>query len=91
MSENNQTEMIKNDIKPKELVYALFYEITSEIKGCKIEIDEDEYQENIRTTPWEQLINYINDSIKILINKKFEEAKNIIMKREYIKNENKKN
>ncbi len=90
MSENNQTEMIKNDIKPKELVYALFYEITSEIKGCKIEIDEDEYQENIRTTPWEQLINYINDSIKILINKKFEEAKNIIMKSEYIKNENKK-
>ena len=90
MSENNQTEMIKNDIKPKELVYALFYEITSEIKGCKIEIDEDEYQENIRTTPWEQLINYINDSIKILINKKFEEAKNIIMKSEKLKNENKK-
>ena len=90
MSENNQTEMIKNDIKPKELVYALFYEITSEIKGCKIEIDEDEYQENIRTTPWEQLINYINDSIKILINKKFEEAKNIIMKSENLKNENKK-
>ena len=35
--------------KWKELLYELFYEIKSEILGCKLEIEEDEYQENIRT------------------------------------------
>ena len=48
----------------------MFYELTSEIKGCKIEIDEDEYQENIRTVNFTQLINYIRDSIQILLRKK---------------------
>ena len=39
----------KNDkLKSKEDLYTLFYEIISEIKGCKIEMDEEEFQENIQ-------------------------------------------
>ena len=59
-----------SDYHNKEMLYTLFYELTSEIKGCKIEIDEDEYQENIRTVNFTQLVNYIRDSIQILLRKK---------------------
>ena len=78
----SDTESNKLDLKGKELVYSLFYEITSEIKGCKIEIDEEEFEENLRTISWDQLINYIKDSIKILMKKKFEEAKINLIKEE---------
>ena len=60
----------------KELFYELFYEIKSEILGCKIEMEEDDYQENIRSITIPNLVNYIHDSIQILIQKKTEEAKN---------------
>ena len=69
MTEHNST-LSNNDYKQKEMLYTLFYELTSEIKGCKIEIDEDEYQENIRTINFTQLINYVRDSIQILLKKK---------------------
>ena len=59
----------------KELLYILFYEIKSEILGCKIEIEEEEYQENIRLITIPNLVKYIHDSIQILIIKKTEEAK----------------
>jgi hypothetical protein len=62
-------------MKSKENLYALFYEIISEIKGCKIEIEEEEFQENIESISMKQLINYIKDSIKLLIKNKIEEAK----------------
>ena len=61
--------------KWKELLYELFYEIKSEILGCKIEIEEDEYQENIRTITIPKLVKYIHDSIQILIKKKIEDSK----------------
>ena len=32
------------EIKIKEKLYTLFYELTSEIKEAKIEIDEDDYE-----------------------------------------------
>ena len=69
MTELNLT-LSNNEKKKKEMLYTLFYELTSEIKGCKIEIDEDEYQENIRTINFTQLINYVRDSIQILLKKK---------------------
>ena len=59
----------------KELLYTLFYEIKSEILGCKIEIEEEEYQENIRTITIPNIIKYIHDSIQILILKKIEDTK----------------
>ena len=60
MSKNNSFDKFENkEIKIKEKLYTLFYELTSEIKGTKIEIDEDEYEENIRTTSAYQIIEYI--------------------------------
>ena len=60
----------------KELLYNLFYEIKSEILGTKIEIEEDEYQENLNKITIPKLITYIHDSIQILISHKIEMAKN---------------
>jgi hypothetical protein len=66
----------KNDkLKSKEDLYTLFYEIISEIKGCKIEMDEEEFQENIQLITMDQLINYIKDALNILINQKVYESK----------------
>ena len=61
--------------KWKELLYTLFYEIKSEILGCKIEIEEDEYQENIKSITIPRLVDYLHDSIQILITKKIEDTK----------------
>ena len=77
-SESNSLIEEKNNSehKWKELLYNLFYEIKSEILGTKIEIDEDEYQENIKKITIPKLIAYIHDSIQILISTKIELAKN---------------
>ena len=71
---NNNSNLTKEN-KWKELLYELFYEIKSEILGCKIEIEEEEYQENVKTIKYPKLIQYIHDSIKILLSKKIEDAK----------------
>ena len=77
--DSNSLDDSKNNSenKWKELLYNLFYEIKSEILGTKIEIEEDEYQENIRLITIPKLISYIHDSIQILISKKIEISKNI--------------
>ena len=68
---NNNLDSSNNfelkEIKIKEKLYTLFYELTSEIKGTKIEIDEEEYEENIRTTTVFQIIEYIYQTIQILL------------------------
>ena len=69
--ENNHSKVHKW----KELLYELFYEIKSEILGTKIEIDEEEYQENIKAINIPKLVKYIHDSIQILIKKKIEDTK----------------
>ena len=58
-----------NEYKVKEKLYTLFYELTSEIKGTKIEIDEEDYEENIRTTNVFQIIEYIYQTLQILLDK----------------------
>ena len=73
--ENNNLINNSKEHKWKELLYELFYEIKSELLGCKIEIDEEEYQENLKIITIPILINYIHDSIKILIKKKIEDFK----------------
>ena len=72
---NSKNKFRKKEHKWKELLYNLFYEIKSEILNCKIEIEEDEYQENINSITIPQLINYIHDSIQILLKKKIEDTK----------------
>ena len=76
-SNNLDKYAINSDYKNKEMLYSLFYEITSEIKGTKIEIDEDEFQENINSITFEKLLNYVHEQIKILIKKKIEEGKKL--------------
>ena len=71
---NNKIKNLKEK-KWKELLYELFYEIKSEILGCKIEIEEEEYQENIKSITIPKLVDYIHDSIQILINKKIDDSK----------------
>ena len=69
----NDSDGIQNpnskEHKWKDLLYELYYDIKSKILGCKIEIDEEEYQENVRTITIPKLINYIHDSIEILVKK----------------------
>ena len=74
-SQKSKSKFDKKEHKWKELLYNLFYEIKSEIINSKIEIEEDEYQENINSTTIPQLINYIHDSIQILLKKKIEDTK----------------
>ena len=80
MVENESNSLIEENKNSehnwKELLYNLFYEIKSEILGTKIEIDEDEYQENINKITIPKLITYIHDSIQILISVKIESSKN---------------
>jgi len=74
-SKKSKSKFDKKEHKWKELLYNLFYEIKSEIINSKIEIEEDEYQENINSTTIPQLVNYIHDSIQILLKKKIEDTK----------------
>ena len=55
--------------KDKEMLYLLFYDLTSEIKGKKLNIEKEDFEENLRLTSFAQIIKYIEDSIKILIKK----------------------
>ena len=79
LSEESKEKGKKNnsnkELMWKELLYELFYEIKSEILGTKIEIEEEEYQENIKTITIPKLVKYIHDSIQILIKKKIDESK----------------
>ena len=77
MSKNNSFDIFENkEIKIKEKLYTLFYELTSEIKEAKIEIDEEDYEENIKSTNVFQIIEYIYQSLQILLKKyKKEEIK----------------
>ena len=74
-SSSSIDEKNNSEHKWKELLYNLFYEIKSEILGTKIEIDEDDYQDNINRITIPKLITYIHDSIQILISVKIESTK----------------
>ena len=74
-SQKSKSKYQKKEHKWKELLYNLFYEIKSEIINSKIEIEEEEYQDNINSTTIPQLVNYIHDSIQILLKKKIEDTR----------------
>ena len=75
MSSEEKEKFPSKEHKWKELLYELFYEIKSELLGCKIEIDEEEFQQNIKQITIPKLVDYLHDSIQILIKKKMEDAK----------------
>ena len=76
LKEDENEKFVSQEHKWKEMLYNLFYEIKSEILGSKIEIEEDEYQENLKKISIPKLITYIHDSIQILISTKIELSKN---------------
>lgn len=51
-----QIQSENSEFKAKEQLYALFYELTSEIKGKEIELDEEQYITNINAIKMPQLI-----------------------------------
>ena len=75
IKDDESEKNVSQEHKWKEMLYELFYEIKSEILGCKIEIDEDEYQEKVSEITIPKLVNYLHDSIKILIVKKIDDVK----------------
>ena len=90
-SDEEKDENKLNEHKWKEMLYELFYEIKSELLGCKIEMDEEDFQSNIKKITIPKLVDYLHDSIQILIRKKIEETKEeqkIIDKEYYEKNIN---
>ena len=73
---NNNNNVISNasshssTYKHKEQLYNLFYELKSEIQGCKIEIDEEEYEDNVRSITFSNIFKYVRDCIQILLKTK---------------------
>ncbi len=71
----NTANSLKLNLKEKELLYDLFYEIMSEIKNTTIELDKEIYDNKLKSIPTKQLIEYIHDSINILLNQRFDEGR----------------
>lgn len=53
------------DYKVKEQLYSLFYEITSQIKGRQLELNEDEYYNTIKEAKLPQIINYKGNNTSV--------------------------
>ena len=66
---NNLNEYENNELIIKEKLLTLFYELTSELKGKKIEIFEEEFQENLLKYSVFQIIDYIYETLQILFSK----------------------
>ena len=70
------TEISRKEIEYRELLYSLYFDLMNEIKGGNIKYDKEEYEENISTTEIPIIINFIKETIPILINKKINEENN---------------
>ena len=66
---NDLNEYESNELIIKEKLLTLFYELTSELKEKKIEIFEDEFQENLLKYSVFQIIDYIYETLQILLTK----------------------
>ena len=69
MTNPKETSQYLSTFETKEDLYSLFYELLSEVKGQKIELDEEEYEENVRSTPINQITKYIRETIRMLLKK----------------------
>ena len=68
-------EITKDEYDNRIKVYELYLKIKEEINGKKIIIEKNEYEELIFRTEISTILNYIKESIPILIHKKIEEYK----------------
>ena len=85
MNDKIENSKIPN-LKSKEELFNLLNELKNEINGNKIEINENEYEEKIKSLTMTQLINYIHDSIQILLKKKIQDAKDEQREEDIIEN-----
>lgn len=69
MTSSNDLSTSSSSFEAKDSLFSLFYELLSEIKGKKIELDEEEYENNVRTTPINQIINYVRETLHMLFRK----------------------
>ena len=58
MSKTN-TEISTKELENRELLYCLYYDIMDEIKGEKIKINKEEYNQNILNTEIPTIINFV--------------------------------
>ena len=70
------TEISNKEIEYRELLYSLYFDLMNEIKGENSKYGKEEYEENISTTEIPIIINFIKETIPILINKKINEENN---------------
>ena len=85
MNDKIENSKIPN-LKSKEELFNLLNELKNEINGNKLEIDENELEEKIKSLTMSQLINYIHDSIQILLKKKIQDAKDEQREEDIIEN-----
>ena len=62
-------------LETKDLLFKFYYELMSEIKGKKIQIEEEEYEESLINTKIPTILHYIRESIGTLIKIKLSEEK----------------
>ena len=60
------------------MLFEYYYSLAEEIQGKPININSQEYEENLFNTKIGSLINYIKQIIPILINKKIDEFHKIL-------------
>ena len=89
MSKAN-TEISTKELENRELLYCLYYDIMDEIKGEKIKINKEEYNQNILNTEIPTIINFLKEAFSILLNKKVEKLKNKIKEKSEEINESEK-
>ena len=70
---NSNFDISKEEYQNRIKIYDFYLEIKEEIMGKKVEIESNDYEELIYRTEISTILNYIKQSIPILINKKIEE------------------
>ena len=76
-----------DNFEDKKKVYDLYYYIIEQIKGKKKNLNKKEYEESILSIDISTIINYIKESIPILINKKIDELNKQNFKENILLNE----
>ena len=67
MTENSPS-INNNETDVKEQLYILYLEIKGEITKKNIEIDQDQFNDYVKTVKFSTLIHYIKELIYMLIN-----------------------
>ena len=70
---NSNFDISKEEYQNRIKIYDFYLEIKEEIMGKKVEIESNDYEELIYRTEISTILNYIKQSIPILLNKKIEE------------------